>query len=139
MSLNKALNFNKTTIYFNELRGLWSPGADSLCCDLITQRGFMTWINIKEKTPENGKNILVFYKTETGRNIMLIAAYFGKHELESNNDAFGDDLEYCEEKDEYYAPEGWYEYSEHNDEYSYIYFSGIAITHWMNKPEPPAT
>jgi len=42
----------------------------------------MNWIDIKHKKPKNGKNILVFYKTETGRNLILIAAYFGKHELE---------------------------------------------------------
>lgn len=50
----------------------------------------MIWTDIKEKKAENGNNVLVFYKTETGRNLILIAAYFGKHELEANGDAFGD-------------------------------------------------
>ena len=97
----------------------------------------MKWIDIKEQGPEHGKNVLVFYKTEIGRDLILISAYFGKYELRSNDDDFGDDTDYCEDEDEYYAPEGWYEYSEHNDEYSYIYFSGIEITHWSDMPEPP--
>ena len=97
----------------------------------------MTWIDIKEKKPENGKNILVFYKDDNFKHdVVLIAAYFGQYELEAASDAFGDDLEYNNDTDEYFAPAGWYEYSEHNGDYCYIYFSGINITHWMEIPFP---
>jgi len=97
----------------------------------------MNWIEITKKRPENGKNVLVFYKTGTGRNIILMAAYYGKHELESHDDSFGDDVDYNEENDEYYAPEGWYEYAENHEEYGLIYMTGMEITHWMDKPLPP--
>ena len=97
----------------------------------------MDWIDISKQKPENGNDVLVFYKTETGRKVILLAAYYGTHELESNDDAFGDDLDYNEEKDEYYAPEGWYESCEHHEEYGYMYITGVEITHWMPLPEPP--
>ena len=91
----------------------------------------MTWINVAEQMPENGKDVLVF----CGR--ILTAAYFGRFELEAYDDSFGDELDYNEETDEYFAPQGWYENSEHNPDYMYVYKN--EITHWMENPEPPAT
>lgn len=97
----------------------------------------MNWIDIKEQRPDNEGDVLVFYKTVEGLNRILLASYAGKYELEADGEAFGGMLDYSEEDDIYYAPEGWYESSEHHSECGYIYMSGIEITHWMNKPEPP--
>jgi len=69
--------------------------------------------------------------------MILLASYAGKNELEANDDSFGDDLSYSEDKDQYYAPEGWYESSEHHNEYGLIYMGNVNITHWMEKPSKP--
>jgi len=94
------------------------------------------WMDIDKVRPENGRDVLVSYKADGGRNVVLIAAYFGRYELECNNDSFGDDVDYCSRTDEYFAPEGWYEYSEHHEDYPYVYFAND-VTHWMHKPEKP--
>ena len=94
------------------------------------------WIDITKKRPKNGKDVLVYYKEDSNRSIVFIAAYFGRYELECNDDSFGYDIDYHDISDEYFAPEGWYEYSESNEEFSYTYLIKD-ITHWMDKPEPP--
>ena len=47
-----------------------------------------------------------------------------------------DCYDYCEEDDEYYLKEGWYEVIHNWDEYGSIVI-GDFVTHWMPLPEPP--
>ena len=47
-----------------------------------------------------------------------------------------DCYDYCEEDDEYYLKEGWYEVIHNWDEYGSIII-GDFVTHWMPLPEPP--
>ena len=44
--------------------------------------------------------------------------------------------EYCEEDDEYYLEEGWYEVIKNWDDYNSIVISDT-VTHWMPLPMPP--
>lgn len=46
-----------------------------------------------------------------------------------------DCYDYCEEDDEYYLKEGWYEIIHNWDEYGSIVI-GDFVTHWMPRPEP---
>lgn len=97
-----------------------------------------TWIDIKNKKPENGVNVLVAYKFEN-RSCISLANFAGKYELEADNEAFGDMIDYSEKDDVYYAPEGWYESSDHYQEFGNIYMPGVNVTHWMPKPDFPET
>ena len=47
-----------------------------------------------------------------------------------------DCYDYCEEDDEYYLKEGWYEVIHNWDEYSSVVIDDF-VTHWMPLPEPP--
>ena len=98
----------------------------------------MKWIDLKKERPKNGIDVLVAYKFEN-RNCISLANFAGKHELEADDEAFGNMIDYSEEDDIYYAPRGWYERSEHHTEFGLIYMSEVKITHWMPKPDFPKT
>lgn len=44
---------------------------------------------------------------------------------------------YSEEADDWYIPEGWWEYRRFNDDDVYNNIIDCAVTHWMPLPEPP--
>ena len=98
----------------------------------------MKWIDIKNEKPENVIDVLVAYKFEN-RNCISLAKFVGKDELEADDEALGDMIDYNEKEDIYYAPMGWYESSEHHHEFGNIYMSDVEITHWMPKPDFPKT
>jgi hypothetical protein len=99
----------------------------------------MKWMDLKKEKAPSGVDVLVAYKYED-RNCVSLASHAGKHELEAdNNDSFGDIIDYSEEDDIYYAPQGWYEVSKHHEEFGLIYMGEVRITHWMQKPKFPET
>lgn len=86
-----------------------------------------------ETSPKDGTTILIFYRNECGKDRTIKAFFAEKYSLESSDDG----SEYCEEKDEYFAPEGWYEVIDNWEDYSSV-FVQHEPTHWMPLPEPPA-
>ena len=44
---------------------------------------------------------------------------------------------YSEEADDWFIPEGWWEYRQFNDDDVYNNLIDCAVTHWMPLPEPP--
>ena len=97
----------------------------------------MKWKIIKDENIENGKNVLICYKDNSGKRVIVIAAYFGQYELEACDDNMGDTLEYSEKLDEYFAPAGWYERCMNHPEYAYIMMYEDPPTHWMELPKFP--
>lgn len=98
------------------------------------------WIPVTERLPESGVHVLascrVKYVSGGGRSYVCDAFYSG-HFKEQRSTEYDDiELDYDEETDEYYLPEGWWEVIRNWDEYGFV---GIAdtITHWMPLPEPP--
>lgn len=85
-----------------------------------------------ETAPKDGKQILVYYKNDLGKNRIIKAHYIQKFTEESNEDF----AEYSEEKDDYYTPEGWYEDIDNWDDYSHVKLQH-SPTHWMPLPLPP--
>lgn len=67
------------------------------------------WIDVKDKLPELNANVLVLVRTSTGIDItnqnQMVARYIPKF-TEKAYDI--DWSEYCDEKDTFYTPEGWY-------------------------------
>lgn len=94
------------------------------------------WISVKDRLPDNNRSVLAIQKTGYKNNrVTIVARYVRRYELESR-DWIGDWSEYCEEKDGYFCPEGWYETQWNWDEYEAIACND-EVTHWMELPEKP--
>ena len=98
------------------------------------------WIPVTEMLPESGVHVLALCRVkyaECGGRSYVCNAFYSKHFKEQRNTEYDDiELDYDEETDEYYLPEGWWEVIMNWDEYGFV---GIAdfVTHWMPLPEPP--
>lgn len=94
----------------------------------------MSWISVEDRFPER-PNKFVLVKTKSNYANLIVAQYIPKFtETDGADDEFGD---YCEEKDDWFLPEGWYaNVSPLTDEFL-SYFLDEEVTHWMSLPEPP--
>lgn len=88
------------------------------------------WISVKERMPKPGRKVLINQKTVSGEMI-IIGSYQEKFKHEFCGDCHG--LDYDEDNDLYYLPEGWYEYSVNSSDYTYYLIDG-EVTHWMPLP-----
>ena len=69
-----------------------------------------SWISVDARLPEPNTPVLL----DIGKMFPLRALWAGKHTVRVGTDV--DDWgEYDEETDEYYCPEGWYEWNEHEE------------------------
>ena len=96
----------------------------------------LTWRPVSEK-PEHGKTVLATYLNQCGKRRRVRAVYIGQYEEEEDSDDYDRCVEYCEEKDEYYLKEGWYELIDNWDTYSSVAIVEGTVDYWM--PMPPAS
>ena len=69
-----------------------------------------SWISVDERLPEPGNPVLL----DIGKKYPIRALWAAKNTVRVGTDV--DDWgEYDEETDEYYCPEGWYEWNEHEE------------------------
>ena len=74
------------------------------------QEGMAGWISVDERLPEPGNPVLL----DIGKKYPIRALWAAKNTVRVGTDV--DDWgEYDEETDEYYCPEGWYEWNEHEE------------------------
>ena len=89
------------------------------------------WRPIDAKA-KSGNSVLIHYTTSYGRSRIIKAFYAAQYTLECDEDY----AEYCEEKHEYFAKEGWYEMIDNSDDYSFV-----MVQHkpdfWQPLPKPP--
>lgn len=82
-----------------------------------TIQGGLNWVPTDQEKPKNLDVCLVVTKNRQGRKGITIAQYTdGYGLLATNEDDFG---VYHEEDDEYYCPEGFYEFASNNDDVMY--------------------
>lgn len=90
-----------------------------------------TWQLIE--TAPKGNSVLVFYENSLGKGRIIKAFYAEQHAIESDEE----NSDYCEERDAYFIPEGWYECIDNWDDFAYVKIYNGTPTHWMPLPEAP--
>ena len=97
------------------------------------------WIPVTERLPESGAHVLVACEMHgqylTGQYV-CDGFYADRYTQKVENIDYDIACEYCEENDEYYLWQGWYEVIKNWDDYNSIVI-GDTVTHWMPLPEPP--
>lgn len=88
-----------------------------------------SWISVDERLPEPGNPVLL----DIGKKYPIRAMWAAKHTVQAADDDT-DWGEYVEEDDMYYAPEGWYEWNQCEDNHWRVTETPRA---WM--PLPPTS
>ena len=96
----------------------------------------MKWTQVDKEMPKIGQNVLITTKNNYGGKEMLLAAHFGKFELEADDGTLDDDLDYDERLDLYFSAQGWYECCSSRPEYQYTHITD-EVTHWAKLPAYP--
>jgi hypothetical protein len=97
------------------------------------------WIPVTERLPESGVHVLVaceMYGHYLHGQYVCDGFYVDRYTQKVENIDYDIACEYCEEDDEYYLWQGWYEVIKNWDDYNSIVI-GDTVTHWMPLPEPP--
>lgn len=99
-----------------------------------------TWIPCSERLPEPETEVLVVCR-RGGVSFVCPAMYEDGKMLRGEsiwnwNEIDGYGL-YNEDADDWFIPEGWWEYRQFNDDDVYNNLIDCAVTNWMPMPEPP--
>lgn len=96
------------------------------------------WIPVSERLPESGERVLACCRVKWlggGGRTYVCAAFHSAPKTETCVFSDDIDMEYDEETDEYYLPEGWWEVINNWDDYSFVAI-GDFVTHWMPLTPP---
>lgn len=95
---------------------------------------FGQWIAVSDDLPENGLDVIAYYKNKLGNGRRIRAFYARRFTIEDASDnEIGNGNE--EHEGTVYITEGWYEHNEHDEFYWPV---DEPVTHWMPLPPPPA-
>ena len=118
------------------IREIMLNEKDPKCEQYVPQQ---KWIPVTERLPESGVHVLVACEMR-GQHLSrqyVCDGYYAKAKTQPSY-GYPDECacEYCEEDDEYYLLEGWYEVIKNWDDYNSIVIDDF-VTHWMPLPQPP--
>ena len=92
-------------------------------------------VAVSERLPEPSVKVLAYYFNALGKGRTICAIWVP---AKSRSDEGDDFLEYDEEGDKYYWPEGWYEAIENWDELGWAKVYEGEIVYWQPLPKWPA-
>ena len=112
-----AAELRRLHTYCQELESQLAQRFDAADMATAAAQGFRdgvasaaSWISVDARLPEPNTPVLL----DIGKMFPLRALWAGKHTVSVGTDV--DDCgEYDEKTDEYYCPEGWYEWNEHEE------------------------
>lgn len=90
----------------------------------------MNWIDAAGEKPEAERPVLVVF-ADNGRVRWARACWVPKHTCSGEYE--GDDADYVEADDEYYWPEGWYEWNQCEETHWRL---SQEVTHWTQVELP---
>ncbi len=90
-------------------------------------------VPVSERLPEPGVKVLAHYLNSHGKSRTVCARWIPA-KFESSDPETDDLLEYDEDSDAFYWPEGWYETIENWDDYGSIMVNEGEVTHWLPLP-----
>lgn len=98
------------------------------------------WIPCSERLPEPETEVLVVCR-RGGVSFVCPAMYEDGEMLTGDSIWNWNEIEgyglYNEDADDWFVPEGWWEYRQFNDDDVYNNPIDCAVTHWQPLPEPP--
>ena len=98
------------------------------------------WIPCSERLPDVETEVLAVCR-RGGVSFVCPAMYEDGKMLRGESIWNWNEIEgyglYSEEADDWFIPEGWWEYRQFNDDDVYNNIIDCAVTHWMPLPEPP--
>ena len=122
-----------------------AEAIEELICELADEHNArldaesrQRWIPVSERLPESGERVLACCRVKWlggGGRTYVCAAFHSAPKTETCVSSDDIDMEYDEETDEYYLPEGWWEVINNWDDYSFVAI-GDFVTHWMPLPPP---
>lgn len=92
------------------------------------------WIKVSDRKPSNGNAVLIHCITEQLKKSIVLRAFWCPRFTEEAGDDEFEAGEYCEEKDEYFIREGWYEFNQHEEVHWAV---SEEVLHWAEIPLPP--
>lgn len=92
------------------------------------------WIKCSDKLPEDLSPKLSFGMNDNNKERILRAIFVPKFTISEEESNFNGDCDLNEEREEYFWPQGWYEWNELEDIHWRVSFE---ITHWMDLPDSP--
>ena len=124
---------------------IWPPRSTEAACeqDYTFARAVLAkWgrpapqpVPVSERLPEPNVKVLAYYFNALGKGRTICAIWVP---AKSRSDEGDDFLEYDEEGDKYYWPEGWYEAIENWDELGWAKVYEGEIVYWQPLPKWPA-
>ena len=96
----------------------------SQCCDLLTAM------------PPSGKRVIIFWLNGNGLKRTSMGFYAKKYTIDADNWEHVERADYCEEKDQYFCPEGWHE---EMWEAEYFYPIQGKVVGWQEVPRFPGS
>lgn len=98
------------------------------------------WIPCSERLPEPETEVLTVCKR--GEISFVVPAMYEDGKMLRDDSIWNwNEIEgyglYSEDADDWFIPEGWWEYRQFNDDDVYNNLIDCAVTHWQPLPEPP--
>ena len=96
-------------------------------------------VPLSERLPEPSTKVLAHYFNDLGKGRTICAIWVPAKSRSDEGDLDRDDfLEYDEEGDKYYWPEGWYEAIENWEELGWVKVDEGEVVYWQPLPKWPA-
>lgn len=91
--------------------------------------------NLASELPEKDQIVIATYLNQWGKRRRVRAVYIRQYEEEESGPDDESCVEYCEEQDEWYIKEGWYELIDNWDTYSSVVIVEGKVDHWLPMPK----